>query len=388
MKKSKNLKNKGQVKGQVDNGRKKAPEPDKTISIDRFRINLLVKCIVQHDQLGVRHNLENYDALICTDEKDTASLYNVEEIIKNGATIGTPYKQENAEIVIYNSLTTQILRKEDMLDPNEFNSFSGYQHKLLNGMLRAVEEHFREFLQEVAVYWETKIPHTDKPSEIAFGLTKLVVNFLSSTIIGKREPMIPDLVTFRGDTTLMSMNEGLIYEMLDGSRSGKKYTYLFSRTTSENFATVLLEVLNKKLQQRDEISGFDKMNQSDLEKSKYNLPSDTKERLQWMTDYYGLNAVNRTERLAYKNAELMYLFRVLQDSKIILDNLPKEQLVLAISILTGMSCNTIYNKYPYEAPYDFRKMVDNKNPDSIKAVKNKICNAAKDAFIAAGKKEI
>lgn len=373
----------------MEHRREGAPEPDKTISIDRFRINLLVKCIVQHDQLGARHNLENYDALICTDEKDTASLYNVEEIIRNGATIGIPYKQENVEIIIYNSLTTQMLRKEDMLDSNEFNSFSGYQHKLLNGMLCAVEEHFREFVQEVAVYWETKIPHTDKPSEIAFGLTKLVVDFLSSTIIGKREPMIPDLVTYgERETHLILWEESRVDEMSGGRRSGKKYTYLFSRTTSENFATVLLEVLNKKLQQRDEISGFDKMNQSDLEKTKYNLPSDTMERLQWISNYYQLNAVNRTERLSYKNAELMFLFRVLQDSKFILDNLPKEQLALAISILTGVSCNTVYNKYPFEAPYDFQRMVDNKNPDSRNAVKNKICNAVKDAFIAAGKKEI
>jgi hypothetical protein len=364
---------------------KAKPKEESGMTREQFRINELVYWIVNHNKLGLRHRLEEYDAVICTEEKDTAQLWDINKIMLAGAKVGVPLSLDNQQITIYRSLTPQILRKNEILEPSELQNYSYYQHQILTSLLYAVDEYFLPFLQRLQEFKIDKIPVTDKSSQTALALLEYAIDTIRQTGIEKREPVIPDLYTYHKDTSLMSFNDKFMYKALN-QRDGKKYTYMFSRTTSENFATVLLELLTKKLHDQKLIASFDSSPEKNADQNK--LPLETKERLKWMSEYFHLTALNRTERLGHTNGELMFLFRILQDEKIILDNIPKEQIALAISILTGISTNTVYNDYAFKKPYNYSKMAGSpiQNSQLVNKTKNRICDAVIGVFTKTGKR--
>lgn len=358
------------------------------ITLEQFRALELIRWVDLHDSgIGLRHRLEEYDALICTDEAESAHLWDLDELIADGAQIGVPFAKNNSKIILYKSLTPQILRKEEMLETKDLRQFSYYQHQLLRGMLYTVDEYFRLFLKHLYSVKKDKLPVANSNSESAIAMINYMIDFLTETSIKKREPLIPDLYTFHGDTSLMSFNDKYVYELLEGQRDGKKYTYMFSRTTSENFATILMEILNRKLADQKLLAAFDSTDKNKVEED-YKLPTTAKERLKYLVDFYKLNALSRTNRLSHTSAQLMFLFRILQDDKLILDNIPKEELCLAISILTGISTNTIYNDYAFDEPFDYGKMAGSVNSEKINAAKNIICDAVVGAFIKSGKRRL
>lgn len=356
----------------------------KGLTLDQFRAEEFIYWVVYVERLGLRHRLEEYDALIVTDENDTAQLWNVDELLSEGAQIGVPFTKNNSQIILYKSLTPQILRLEEIQESKDLRQFSFYQHQLLRGIIHAVDEHSRPFLHSLFHAKQGKLPVIKKTSENAIGLMKYLVDFLTKNCIHKGEPLIPDLISFCSSTSLMSCGERYVYDLLEGQRDGKKYTYMFSRYTSENFATVLIEVLNGKLDDQKFLAGFDKQRKISAERD-FMLAATVNERLEILTKTYNLNATNRTNRLEYSNASLMFLFRILQDEKIILDNISKEQLSLAISILTGVSVHTVYNDYAFARPFDYAKMVGSEDKAKINKAKNDICNAAMGAFMKFGK---
>jgi hypothetical protein len=364
----------------------KAPANGAHMTLSQFRINEVVYWMINHDRLVLRHRLEEFDAIVCSDENETAKLFDFDEIVKEGIEIGIPIKRNGVEIVFYRALTPQILRKKEISELSDLHNFGFYHHQLLSGVLHSIDEFFLHFLQRIEQFKFAKIAVTNKASEAGRALIEDIVDFIEQAGIKTQEQIIPDLYTYHRDTSFMSFNMKFMYESMEGQRDGKKYTYMFSRNSSGNFATVLLELLNKKLHNQKLIESFDITNEQNL--LKYNLPGDTKERLKWLEDFYGLNTLNRVHRLGYKNSELMFLFRILQDEKLILNNIPKEQLILAISILTGISINTLYNKYSIDNPADFLKMADTHSKESVQTTKNKIANAVIGGFSKAAKRNL
>jgi hypothetical protein len=337
-----------------------------TITRQEIFIRELATWLCRSDEIMLSHHSKEYDFLVQTKENDPSpSLFNFPLPDEKKIPSTKPVKYENSKVLIFKFLPAATLKQKE-LDHAQMQQHGWYHHQLLQKTLYWTEEMFVPFLNYIIGMRKESIPNMEKQSQVVRFLLATLIKQIDTLII-KGGTLVPDLYTFRGDTNLMSYQEQLVSDWIGKDRSGFRYKYLFSFNTSRAFTESLLDMLRRKLDDQNFIQSLDAYVPDQIKSTEpvSHLPKDVLVRIAFLEDYYGLNSVTETHNKDYSRAQLMFLFKILEQSKIIHDDLPKEQLALAISILTGISVTQVYKLYPHKSKMDREKLFKSEYVETI-----------------------
>lgn len=338
-------------------------------------------------EMSLGHRSKEYDLLVRSGEKERPVVYNY-PFDEKQIRFNEPIPFERHTLLIYRFLPLPSLQQEE-LNGAQIGEHGWYHHQLLHKMLLWVDEMFVPFLNYIFQFRKDAILKTNKQSERVLYLLKILMEQIDRKNILEGIPLIPDLFTFHRDTNLMSFKEQVPYEWIGKDRDGFKYTYMFSTHTSRNFAEALLNLLRKRYHDQLFIQSLDEKAEKYEIHSKeqsYRLPKHINARIDFLENYYGLHARRENAKLKYTKAQLMFLFRILEDTGIFHKDLGKEEFALAISLLTGISFSQVYNNYPSTSKMDCEKLFGIKNRQILKAKIKEICDASRDAVTKGEKK--
>jgi hypothetical protein len=337
-------------------------------------------------EMKFRNLSEDYDLLIQSKEGETPTFYDYPFPEEKHIKFNQPVEYKGCTLLTYRALTRSLIAEKE-LNLEIDTSHGWYHHQLLHNMLFWADEMFISFVNYIIGFKKDTLNQTERPSQTVLHLLKILIKQIDENYVINRLPLIPDLFTFRMDTTLMSYQEQVPSAWLGEKRDGFKYTYMFSRQTSRNFAEALLALLRKRFNDQIFIDSLDANYPSSpltANKPVYCLPDKLDARITFLEEYYELNS--RESIKSYSRGQLLFLFKILQDDNIVLSDLNKEVMGLAISILTGVSFSQVYKIFPYNSKLKREDLFDIKNPEILKEKIDEICGKSIGAIMDGQKK--
>ncbi len=333
------------------------------------------------------HQSKDYDIVVISKEGERPAILDYPFPEQKAMVFGEPIPYKDWTLIVYQALPLSSMNQNE-LSGNEIHMHSWYHHQVLQKMLLWADEMFIPFLNYVIRLRNDSLMPTDRQSQTVYYLLNKLIDQVDQSNIRQGVPLVPDLFTFQSDTSVMSHKEEIAREWFGGQQYEHRFTYMFSHQTSRTFAEALLNLLRRRYSDQLFINSLDDKSPSNeistSEKTPY-LPEDVNARMDFLEGLYLKKSVGETHSKKYKKGQLLFLFKILEQGGIIHNDRPKEQVALAISILTGISLAQVYKMYPHHAKMDRDKLFPQLEKDAIIEYLNEIGDDA-IAAISKGQK--
>ncbi len=339
--------------------------PPIQLNAEDFLLKELAEWICFTGEWGHRHTFEDRDAAAVTKVKEPAQLINYILPSPDFLSTETAVKHENTVFFLFGSLSQEIVVEETIRDKTKEENFSSHHQLVLWNMFKAVNRSLDKFLHYLYAYSKGSIIPTDDKAQAALSLLKHIIEKLEK----QTNFQIPDLVNFDTNSVIMSHNEKFMLEHM-ANQKDNKFTYLFSRRTSENFRNAIIDLLKRKVAAHLNVNSETFSTKS---KVKNILPVDHKQKLQIFIDAFGLKNDRIKGSQKYKTADIILLFQMLVEGDFFQGDFSRQQVAAVISSLTGISINTVYNDIPTGWEIDYAKQFHTPGSDFRKAEALKVC---------------
>lgn len=288
-------------------------------------------------------------------------------------------------VTITSAIPVRIFRIGEFFG-DDFNQYSYAHFFLLKFMLEMVDKRFYDFMRALNEGMKHQHATQDGDSNPVFRAAtniKSLLSLLKTTHRGYIGISLPDLFAVNPQSALMIHD----LEYFNSQQTGKfkyehLYTYMYSKETSQSFCAVLVELLERKLENiqseitNPTVSTIDPLADLNLKQWLAAMPkTKTRERMKIAFQMLGIKDEddNLGMKVSWSAGELIFVFRALQRSGIFIPKLHLSKIATAMTILTGKSVDTYYNKYidMNETEFSIQSTCSVK-PNAIDGAKNSI----------------
>ena len=331
----------------------------------------LVYWLINPSLLSAGHSLMDRDAIVESEGLHRPSISDLKKryLDSGKVSLRTPFdyttdtgnsvkgeKHYKYKVVVTSAIPIQIFRIGEF-SGDDFNQYSYAHFYLLKLMLEIVDKRFHDFVY--ALNEGMKHQHATKNSDsnpLSRSATnvKTLLSLLKTSHKGYIGISLPDLFAVDPQSTLMTHD--LKYfkaQQTDQRKYEHLYTYMYSKETSQAFCAVLVELLQRKMENLE----FELANTSiaapvadiGIDQWLAVMPkTNTKERMKLAMQILGQPSgdTKLEMKVSWTTGELIFLFRSLQRCGIFIPKLDLSKITTAMGILTGKSIDTYYNRYP------------------------------------------
>lgn len=333
----------------------------------------LVYWLTYPEQQTAGHDLLDRDAMVKSDGLSRPAIHDVKQryldsgkvVLKTSfdytTLVGEPVEgisPLNYKVVISESIPAKVFRVGEFLG-DDFNKYSYSHFYVLKLMLEFVDKRFKDFIRNINISMERRNAETNQESNLLMRSAvnlKNLLSLLKMNTDGYTGIRLPDLFAIHPQSALLTQD-------LDYFKSKETqeniiehlYTYMYSRETSQSFCAVLVELLDRKLENlefelsnKPVITNNNPLADLNLKEWLAAMPkTKTAERMKIAFQILGIDEQDSSleKKVSWSACELIFIFRALQRSGIIIPKLHHSKIATAMGILTGKSTDTYYNKY-------------------------------------------
>ncbi len=347
--------------------------PEELDNFYKFLCADLVYWLINPTLLSAGHSLMDRDAIVESEGLQRPSISDLKKryLDSGKVSLRTPFdyttdtcnsvkgeKYFKYKVVVTSAIPIQIFRIGEF-SGDDFNQYSYAHFYLLKLMLEIVDKRFHDFVY--ALNEGMKHQHATKNSDsnpLSRSATnvKTLLSLLKTSRKGYIGISLPDLFAVDPQSTLMTHDlQYFESQQMDKVKYEHLYTYMYSKETSQAFCAVLVELLERKMENLE----FELANSSIAEKAPVAdiaidqwlaaIPkTNTKERMKLAMQILGQPSeeAKLEKKVSWTTGELIFLFRSLQRCGIFIPKLDLSKITTAMGILTGKSIDTYYNRYP------------------------------------------
>lgn len=357
----------------------------------------LAHWLIHHNRILYGHVPDEWDIVVESNSWHQPAIFDLKEryldqpdfktlepfdYIADSTKLPKQVQPQKYRIIMRKGIPTDVFKKGEM-EGDDFKEYSYSHFYTLKLMLDILTQNFNIFVRALNKTLQTSYPTNYTPENYhkrsVINLKKALEN-LTLERKNNRGIYIPDLFAASPQSASLTanLNDAKGY-LLNPKKPGPLWTYMYSRTTSDSFNSIVSKIIREKIKEaRFELGEI----KSD-EVGEYNLVPlniqqwltlmpkkiETRDRMKVVFKILEIQDEDPVmkQKISWTVEDLMLIFRKLEECGItIKDNAIYKQAV-AFAILTGKSSLDFQNKYKLSVdPIDFNNFFPGKNKEASK----------------------